>query len=84
MNRLRHGYDRVHTDLLIHEFILVPVEARVGREQDVVRWLFVVRHDEDRAGVTEVHILVNFFPREARIAAQERVALYIRCGRKRR
>ena len=76
-----HGDDRTHSDLLVREFILPPVEALVGGEKDVISWLLVVNHNEDRARVTElpqVCVFMNFFPCEARIPAQERVTLVVR------
>jgi hypothetical protein len=77
-----HGDDRTHSDLLVRELILPPIEALVGGEQDVVSWLLVVYHNENRARVTElpeVRVFMNFFPRKARIPAQERVTLVVRC-----
>lgn len=78
----RNGDDRTHSDLLVREFVLPPIEALVGGEQDVVSWLLVVYHNENRARVAElpkVRVLMNFFPRKARIPAQERVTLVVWC-----
>ena len=77
----RHGDDRTHSDLLVCEFILPPIKALVGGKQDEVSWLLVIYHNENRARVTElpeVRVFMNFFPRKARIPAQERVTLVVR------
>ena len=78
----RHGDDRTHPDLLVREFILPPIEALVGGEQDDVSWLLVIYHNENRARVTElpeVRVFMNFFPRKARIPTQKGVTLVVWC-----
>jgi hypothetical protein len=77
----RYGNDRAHADFFVRERILAPFEAFVRREQHMVCRFLVVRHHEDRARISklpQVRVLMYLFPREARIAAQERVALLVR------
>jgi len=72
---LRDGDDRANPDRLA-ERVVLPREALVERERDVVGRLLVVGEEEDRAGVAvfpHVGVLVHLLPREAAVAREERV-----------
>lgn len=80
------GYsdDTANAHLVRSERVLSPVEAFIRGEQDVIRRLLIVRHDQNRprvAKLPKMSIFVYFFPRKASIPAEEGVRFPIRSQR---
>ena len=76
----RHRHDRLDPDRLA-ERVVLPRQSLVEGVRDAVGRLLVVREEQDRAGVAKlphVRVLVDFFPREAAVASQERVRVGVR------
>jgi len=63
---------------LVRELVLSPILAFVRAEKDVIRWLFIVGHDENGTGVAKfphVGILMHLLPAKPGITTQECVGV---------
>ena len=70
--------DKADPDLLVSEFVLLPVKAFIGTEQNMIRGFFVIHRDQDRSRIAkfpQMSVFVDFFPSKASVATKNSVTL---------
>jgi hypothetical protein len=77
----RHRHDGPHPEPLVSELVFPPTHALICTKQNMVGWLFVICHNQNRPRVSKLPqmcVFVNLGPRKSSVTAKESVALCVR------